>query len=332
LHLPKATRRRIVYTVATVVVCGSTILTWEHFAQPAKPSAAATTPYAASVHPELNADEQSVSQDAAKKTPAAANAEKLEKKQLKPSEKESAYTVVEGDTISAIAAKYGLQSESILMTNNLSETDTLSIGQELQIPAVDGTVYEVASGDTLWDLAQAYGVTHDDIVNANPDIDPDNLKLGQKLLLPGAKEPVRNVVASRGTSGRPAGHKLTWPAVGIITDYFGWRIHPVFGTENYHDGIDIGVGMGTPVGAAANGKVIYTGYYGGYGKTVKVDHGGGLVTWYCHLSSIEVSVGDQVKTGGLVAYSGNTGDSTGPHLHFTVLVDGSPVDPLTWLP
>jgi len=98
-----------------------------------------------------------------------------------------------------------------------------------------------------------------------------------------------------------------------------------------HEGIDIAVGEGTPVRAAAAGTVIYAGWMSGYGNLVAVDHGNGLSTAYAHNSSLAVSVGQSVAAGEIVSYSGNTGNSTGPHVHFEVRVNGSAVDPLGYL-
>lgn len=329
MHLPKATRRRIVYATAAVVVFGSTVAVWKQFAATPVAAPLRNAPVSAvSAHPELP-----VSKDAPKaKAPAASGqAQTPEAKDLKPREKFQTYKVEPGDTIGAIAERHGLKSDSILTTNGLSDDDLLQVGQELLLPAVDGVLVEVESGDTLWDLAQTYGVTDMQIVEANPDVDPDNLKLGAKLLIPGGRLD-RRQLAYRGAEARPAGRKLAWPAYAGISDDFGPRIHPVFGTNHFHDGVDIEVGSGTPVGAAAGGTVIMATWYGGYGKSIRIDHGNGIVTMYSHLSGYEVSVGQRVSQGDLIGYSGNTGNSTGPHLHFTVILDGTPVDPMGWLP
>jgi murein DD-endopeptidase MepM/ murein hydrolase activator NlpD len=98
-----------------------------------------------------------------------------------------------------------------------------------------------------------------------------------------------------------------------------------------HEGIDIAVSSGTPVVAAAAGTVIVAGWLGGYGNLVVVDHGNGISTAYGHNTSVAVGVGQSVAQGQLVAYSGNTGHSTGPHVHFEVRINGSPVDPLGYL-
>lgn len=118
---------------------------------------------------------------------------------------------------------------------------------------------------------------------------------------------------------------LAWPVSGPITSPFG----PRWG--RMHEGIDFGVGSGTPIHAAAPGVVTYCGWMSGYGNFTIVEHGGGLATTYAHQSSIAVSCGQQVSQGQVIGYVGSTGHSTGPHLHFEVRVNGAPVDPLGYL-
>lgn len=118
---------------------------------------------------------------------------------------------------------------------------------------------------------------------------------------------------------------LQWPVSGPLTSPFGMR------WGRLHPGIDIGVPSGTPVHAAAAGTVIYAGWESGYGNFVVIDHGGGIATAYGHNTSLAVAVGEHVEQGQVIAYSGSTGFSTGPHVHFEVRVDGNPVDPLGYL-
>ncbi len=113
-----------------------------------------------------------------------------------------------------------------------------------------------------------------------------------------------------------------------LTSGFGWRISPIFHKPEFHKGIDLAIPVGTPVRSIADGRVVYAGWGTGYGKYVKVDHPGGFATIYAHLSQFEVHVGEQVKQGEVVALSGNTGWSTGPHLYFQFFVHGTPVNPL----
>lgn len=125
---------------------------------------------------------------------------------------------------------------------------------------------------------------------------------------------------------------LQWPVYGRISSPFGWRVHPIFGTKKFHTGIDIAASYGTPIKAAASGRVILAQTYGGYGNATAIDHGGGLVTLYGHQSRIIVKVGQKVDAGQVIGYVGCTGYCTGPHLHFEVREDGTPVDPLKYLP
>ena len=104
-------------------------------------------------------------------------------------------------------------------------------------------------------------------------------------------------------------------------------MHPISGARRLHAGMDIAAGSGTPIAAAGNGTVIYAGWRGGFGNCIMIDHGGGIVTLYAHQSSLATSVGQSVSTGQTIGYVGSTGYSTGPHLHWEVRVNGSPVDP-----
>jgi murein DD-endopeptidase MepM/ murein hydrolase activator NlpD len=123
----------------------------------------------------------------------------------------------------------------------------------------------------------------------------------------------------------PSSAGLVWPVSGPVTSPFGWR------WGRMHEGIDIGVGYGTPIRAAASGTIIYCGWEGGYGNLVVIDHGGSLATAYGHQSSIAVSCGQSVSQGQVIGYVGCTGHCFGPHLHFEVRINGNPVDPLGYL-
>jgi len=124
---------------------------------------------------------------------------------------------------------------------------------------------------------------------------------------------------------------MIWPLNGPITSEFGWRTHPIFGTQRYHSGLDIGGDYGLPIVAAASGTVIHSGWISGYGYTVIIDHGGGITTLYGHNESLLVGEGESVSQGQTIAMCGSTGNSTGPHCHFEVRENGEPVSPYSYL-
>lgn len=142
----------------------------------------------------------------------------------------------------------------------------------------------------------------------------------------------RSHMSSAGYSGAPAGAGgMIWPISGPITSEFGWRTHPIFGTARFHSGLDIGGDYGMPIYAAASGTVIYAGWISGYGNAVIIDHGGGVTTLYGHNDSLNVSEGENVAQGQVIAMCGSTGNSTGPHCHFEVRENGEPVSPYGYL-
>ncbi len=125
---------------------------------------------------------------------------------------------------------------------------------------------------------------------------------------------------------------MLWPVRGRISSNFGWRYHPVLKRKKYHSGLDIAVPRGTPVLAADGGVILVSGWRGGYGNFVAVDHGNGISTCYGHNSRLLVTVGEKVTKGQRIALSGNTGLSSGPHVHFEVRIKGVPANPIPYLP
>lgn len=231
----------------------------------------------------------------------------------------STYVVETGDTVFTIAAKFGLTPETITWSNPGLENnpDLLSVGQELTILPVNGVYHQVGDGDTLEGIAGTYQVESAAILNYPfNQLDPDNpvIESGQWLVVPGGVKPFvpRTVVAYIGpapegaTTGSGA---FSWPASGAIyQDY--WSGHPA---------LDIADRLGAPVLAADSGYVVAAGWDDtGYGYRVVIDHGNGFQTWYAHLQAYYVEVGDNVTKGQQIAEMGQSGNSTGPHVHFEV--------------
>jgi len=129
----------------------------------------------------------------------------------------------------------------------------------------------------------------------------------------------------------PGTGQLMYPTIGPVTSNFGWRTHPILGTERFHSGIDFGADYGSLVYASERGRVIYADWYGGYGNAVIIDHGNGMTTLYAHCSELYVKDGDMVEKGQPISTVGSTGFSTGPHLHFELRANGEPIDPAVYL-
>jgi Membrane proteins related to metalloendopeptidases len=142
---------------------------------------------------------------------------------------------------------------------------------------------------------------------------------------------IRRMLANRRKAPRLGTGKFTMPVDGRLSSNFGPRKHPIHGVVKRHTGVDFGAPHGTPIRAADGGVVLYVGWYGGYGKIVMIDHGDDLVTLYAHTSRYVVSTGEKIARGQVIAYIGSTGLSTGPHLHFEVRRNGTPVNPIGYL-
>lgn len=142
---------------------------------------------------------------------------------------------------------------------------------------------------------------------------------------------MQNIEKTARSTDQLATKPSIWPTNGEITSGFGWRTSPWGDGSELHPGIDIANSMGTPVVATADGEVVKSEASGGYGNIVQIDHGNGITTIYGHNSRFAVSVGQSVKKGQVISYVGSTGRSTGPHLHYEVRVNGTPVDPTSFL-
>jgi murein DD-endopeptidase MepM/ murein hydrolase activator NlpD len=240
------------------------------------------------------------------------------------------YTVVSGDTISEIAEKFHISVNTIRWANDLSAKNTIKVGQELVILPFTGIEYTVKKGDTLSGIVAKYNGDMKEIMDVNGLEDEKAIKPGDKILIPDGEMPAAVTKTATKTATKPSNsntstvtEKTTTSATKTPSGYF---INPIPGailTQGLHavNAVDFGSPVGTKVRAAADGKVIIAkqgGYNGGFGSYIVINHPNGLQTLYGHLSKVEVAVGESVTQGQEIAKSGNTGKSTGPHLHFEV--------------
>lgn len=249
------------------------------------------------------------------------------------------YEVKSGETLSQIAEKFGISQDTIKWANNMESKDTIKPGQKLKILPVTGVAHTVKSGDNLEAVAKKYTADAQAIVDFPFNDIPDDFKLkpGQVLIVPEGSPPEVKVPAksriqpqyiAQGpgspTFAAPAGGSFIWPTVTSgISQYFAW----------YHPGLDLPNRAAPAVVASDGGTILVAGWPDnyGYGNRVVVDHGNGYQTLYAHLSNIYVSSGQKVARGQAVGKMGNTGRSTGTHLHFEIRFKGIAVNPLAIL-
>lgn len=282
-----------------------------------------------------------------------------------PTSKNMVHKIANGDTLDSVARKYNVSIQDItdLNKSNLKNPNYLKIDQVLFIPWSDAvkkakkekvalntsvnkvaktpgssrestSIHKLSKGETLLSLSAKYKVSVDKIMAANANLKPENLQINQPVIIPTSISVDRNGSRNRNTriasrsltrgvneSGAKYSGRFFWPASGEYSSSYGPR------GGRMHRGIDIAAAVGTPIYAAMNGTVVYTGWESGYGMTVEIKHPNGLVTRYAHCSQIFVSNGQQVDGGQKIAAMGTTGNVTGPHLHFEVLVNGVQVNP-----
>lgn len=250
----------------------------------------------------------------------------------RPRDKILDYTVERGDTLSTIAEKFDVSTETIRWANDLFN-DNITVGDNLKILPVTGIAYKVAKGDSVYSIAKKLDSDPQKIVDFpfNDFANPETFSLveGQILIVPDGVKPAeqstfkRQVYIAQGpVSISVLG--FTWPVHGIVTQFAAW----------YHMGLDIATSFGSPIVAAQNGVVssINIGTWdSGYGTNVWVSNGG-VETHYAHMSGVNVRPGDGVVAGKtVIGWVGMTGRTTGPHIHFEVKKDGSLVNPLPYL-
>ncbi len=233
------------------------------------------------------------------------------------------YEVRKGDIPGLIAEDFGVTVDTLISFNDIRNTRAIRIGTHLKIPNMNGILHEVAAGETVDSIAARYSIPADRVAEVNR-LGPNPLAEGRKLFLPDAR-------LSSFTLREINGDLFKWPIRGWITSWYGWRNDPFSGTRTFHTGIDIGAPHGAPVRAAMEGRVSTTGYNAVSGNYVIISHHSGYASMYAHLDSIAVRKGQAVSIGTRIGAVGNTGYSTGSHLHFTVLKNGRTVNPMLLL-
>lgn len=231
------------------------------------------------------------------------------------------HQVVKGDTISGIARQYTLDEESLYGANP-TLTPQIYPGDRIVILPGKGVLHKVAEGECLWQVANLYGVPVEEILKANSKRE-DLVKDGEELFVPGA---ARTLGREQPPVSRQGRQRFIWPTQGVISSEFGYR------WGRLHAGVDIANDEGTEVRAALKGRISYADWCSGYGLTVVVEHESGYHTLYGHLMKILVDSGQYVRAGQRIGYMGNTGNSTGPHLHFEICQGGVPLNPRLFLP
>ena len=251
----------------------------------------------------------------------------------KPRDKVITYTVARGDTISTIAQKFGISSNTLKWENHL-RSDDIAVGDTLAILPVTGMSHKVSKGDTVYSIAKKYDTDAQKIVDFpfNDFANPETFSLveGQILVVPDAIKPEeqpfirrQTFIASGPVTVTSAG--FTWPFRGAVSQFASW----------YHMALDITGSYGAPIVAAHSGTVsiVSVGTWdNGYGNNIYVAGGDGYSSHYAHMASVNVSPGDNVVAGKtVVGWIGLTGRTTGAHLHFEILRDGVLQNPLSFL-
>lgn len=242
------------------------------------------------------------------------------------------YIVQSGDTLSGIADRFNINVNTILWENNLSLSSYIRPGDELAILPINGVTYAIKSGDTLSSVANRFSTSVNKIIDYN-DLDPSEvLQINQKLIIPDGKlgtaplTPTKSigsiVKAFQPSTENPSESNFIWPSTSKrITQYYHLS----------HHAIDIGAKLSTPIYASRSGRVERAGWNTGYGYNIVIDHGNGVKTLYGHASKLYLKHGDQVEQGEVIGEVGSTGWSTGPHVHFEIIINGSKVNPLSYL-
>ena len=278
------------------------------------------------------------------------------------------YKVQKKDTVQSIAKKFGVKPETIMINNQTAMDNKLKVGEVLTFPSIDGLYYKLQKNETLAKVSKKYGIKVVDIVDYN-NINPKKLKAGTTLFLKGvalkkykdveqrliaaqqAREEQKNAKAQKGkgkkgggsspppdTGGDDGGAPVSRSGEGFafpvryagVSSPFGNRYHPVLKRYILHTGVDL-VAKYVPLRASKSGVVTFAGNMSGYGKIIIIRHDNGYETRYAHLSVISTNVGEHVNKGDLIGKTGNSGRTTGAHLHFEIRHNGVPKNPMKYL-
>ncbi|MCL2441530.1 MAG: M23 family metallopeptidase [Treponema sp.] len=230
------------------------------------------------------------------------------------------HTIQRGENISGLAISFGLNQDTIISVNKITNTRLLQVGRVLRIPNQDGIFHTVRSGETLESISERYKADSEAIQTAN-ELFSDRVIAGTDLFIPGARLDWARLQEINGDL-------FIWPVSGVVTSGYGWRRDPFNRSRRqFHNGIDIRGSVGTPVRAAMAGRVSVVGFDRVLGNYIVINHNAGYRTLYAHLNVIRTRTGAYVATGERIGDVGNTGQSTGAHLHFTVFRNGVTVNP-----
>jgi len=241
------------------------------------------------------------------------------------------YKVKVGDTLWKISKKFNVDLSLLLNLNpDLANKNMIVVGQKLKVPRGNVIIHRIKAGETIWSIAQAHNTSSYELVKANNLKHPNLIKVGDLLIIPIDKSRDKDYSAKGAYYSKESSTNKT---LGFIWPTKYRRITSPFGRRwgRMHKGIDIAAPRGSLVRAAKSGVVTQSRYLSGYGKAIYIDHGNGISTRYAHNSRLLVRAGEKVYQGQIIAYSGSTGRSTGPHLHFEIRIKDKAINPLTYL-
>jgi len=233
----------------------------------------------------------------------------------------SEYIIRKGDTLWNISKDFDVYPDTIISCNVFTNVHSIHEGDTILVPNISGIFVNIGEGDTIYQYSSKYKIAPDFIMEMN-NLKSNELTPGMKLFLPGVK-------FSTMERAYALGEAFNKPVRGRLTSRFGYRRDPFTGKRAFHRGIDIANKVGSKVYAAQEGRVTFADARSGYGKIVIIEHRFGYKTIYGHLSDTAVTRGQRVGSGQVIGFVGNTGRSTGPHLHFEIWHKNRVIDPLT---